>query len=210
MLIFPRDVNHEIDITLPHSTLSELEELFPLPLPCEQPENKNLPLHMQIQFTFFLAEMSLRAILESILTARELGAHTPNRPDLDQCISPSRITSSPLVQELRNQLDTWILRLPADLNWSVEPACGVVSAQSTRLKLLYWYARFALHRPLMLRILDDETLQSHLLLWEPFREGLLPALSFIKVFIFERPDIDVIMANRYVYQVRMTWSISRY
>lgn len=194
MLILYRDIEYEIDSTLPRSNLSRFEELFPLPLPCDEADNKDLPPRIKTHFVFFLAEMSLRGILENILIA----------PELDNCMRDSPHSNqftcrpSPLIQELRSQLDTWILRLPANLDWSVEPACGIQTGQGTRVKLLYWYARFALHRPMMLHILDDNSLQSHFLLWEPFREGLLPALNLIKVFVAERPDIDVIMANRYV------------
>jgi hypothetical protein len=187
---------YEIDNTLPRSNLARFEEFFPLPLPCDEADNKDRPAHINTQFVFFLAEMSLRAILESILTNPELEGCTRDSSHSDQVAY--RTAFSPVRRELRSQLDTWILRLPASLGWSVEPAGGVLSAQGTRLKLLYWYARFALHRPMMKYTLDDEALQLHFLLWEPFREGLLPLINLIKVFVTERPNIDMFMANRYV------------
>lgn len=186
-------MTYEIDNTFPRSNLSRYEELFPLPLACDEADSKDRPAHINTHFVFFLAEMSLRAILENILITPELENYSPLP---GQFTSRSRF--SPVTQELQSQLDTWILRLPANLDWSVEPTCGVQSGQGTRVKLLYWYARFAIHRPMMRRTLQDETLQSHFLLWEPFREGLLPALNLVKVFVTEQPDIDVIMANRYV------------
>ena len=206
---------HEIDDNLRRSRLSRFEELFPLPLPCGETETDTAPPHIRARFTFFLAEMSLRAILESILTTPELGVYvcsmreSPasssnstrsacNSIGTDMGIVIGHIRLSPLIHELRSQIDTWILRLPTDLAWSFEPVCGVPSAQGTRLKLLYWYARFALHRPIMQCALRDTSLQSHLMLWEPFREALLPALNLIKVFVVERPDVDVFMADRYV------------
>ncbi len=187
---------YEIDNTLPRSDLARFEELFPRPLPCDEADNKDRPARINTHFVFFLAEMSLRAILESILTSPELESCTRESPLPDHV--PCRPNFSPVRRELRSQLDTWILRLPGSLGWSVEPAGGVLSAQGTRLKLLYWYARFALHRTMMQYTLDDETFQLHFLLWEPFREGLLPVINLIKVFVKERPSIDVFMANRYV------------
>jgi len=191
---------YEIDSTLPRSTLAELEEFFPLPLPCDEANNTTRPPHIITHFVFFLAEMSLRAILERILTNDKLEAafvgFSP-APTQKAAACNMAFSVSPVTQELRSQLDTWILRLPASLSWSVEPGSGALSAQSTRLKLLYWYARFSLHCPMMQRTLDDELLPLPFLLWEPFREGLLPALNLIKVFVAEKPNIDVFMATRY-------------
>lgn len=195
---------YEIDNTLPRSTLALFEEFFPLPLPCDEANNKDRPPHINTQFVFFLAEMSLRAILESILTTDKLEGFMRHSADPAQKACSMTFSVSPITQELRSQLDAWILRLPASLSWSVEPGGGVLSAQSTRLKLLYWYARFSLHRPMMQHTLDDELLQLPLLLWEPFREGVLPALNLIKVFIAEKPHIDIFMAARYADHIKGT------
>jgi hypothetical protein len=147
--------------------------------------------------------MSLRAILELILTSPELNA--PSIPASTH--QPYQLNVSPVQQELHSQLDTWILRLPANLDWSVDPvpvptnAYAERSPLTSRLKLLYWYARFSLHRPFMLQILENGAIWSHLPIWEPFREGLLPALNLLKIYAIEQPDIEVIMANRYVSQL---------
>lgn len=203
--LLSRDLVLEIDETLPRSNLSQLEDLFCLPLPCDEADNKERPPHVNAHFVFFLAEMSLRAILERILSS----------PNLNSCIvrgntasiqEPLQLTISPVQQELRSQLDTWTLRLPASLGWSFDPVpvptktYGERAALMTRLKLLYWYARFALHRPIMLQAWKDEATWSRLLTWEHFREGLLQALILLKIYAIEQPDIDVIMANRYVLQ----------
>lgn len=190
------DVTNEVDNTLPRSCLSQFEETFSLPLPCEEPTNKQMPMRVRHAFTFFLAEMSLRAILERIITTPDLESYTRETSEHPGFVSGIKL--SPLLHELRQQLDTWALRLPTDLDWSVEPGYGAPSAIGTRLKLLYWFARFSLLRPMMLRILHDSTLQSHFRLCEPFREAVLSTLTMVKVFIMERPDIDVLMANRYV------------
>ncbi|KAK5046934.1 hypothetical protein LTR84_007288 [Exophiala bonariae] len=205
-----RDLLREIDGTLPRSNLAQFEEHFSLPLPCDEADNKERPPHVNTHFVFFLAEMSLRAILESILTTPELNAHS-SPASIHQ---PYQLNISPVQQELHSQLDTWILRLPANLDWSPNPVPVPTNAYSerspltTRLKLLYWYARFALHRPLMLQTLDNGAVWSHLPIWEPFREGLLPALNLLKIFATEQPDIDVIMANRVISAIDMMTKIT--
>ncbi|RMZ84052.1 hypothetical protein DV737_g1350, partial [Chaetothyriales sp. CBS 132003] len=191
--VIKRDVINEIDDTLPRSSLPQFEEMFTLPLPCEEQLNENVPPRIRTGFLFFLAEMSLRTILQRILTTPGLGNSMQDTSENSGCVSGFKL--SPLILELRYQLDTWILQFPIDLNWSVEPGCGVLSGVGTRLKLLYWYARFSLLKPMMLSVLQDQTIQSTFILWEPFREALLPALTMVKVFIEEGPDIDVLMAN---------------
>lgn len=183
---------------LPQSRLYDFEELFSLPLPCEEPTNKNMPIRVRNLYTFFLADTSLRAILERILTTSGLVTCVQGFPTQTGC--GGSITLSPIIQELRQQLDTWVLRLPPDFDWSVEPGCGNLAPVGTRLKLLYWFARFSILRPTILQLLSDSSLEPRLLQWEPFREGLQPALTMVKVYLVELPDVDVLMANRYVIQ----------
>lgn len=191
---------------LPQSRLSEFEELFSLPLPCEEPTNKNMSIRVRNLYTFFLADTSLRAILERTLTTSGLTTSVQGFHMQTGC--GSSITFSPIIQELRQQLDTWVLRLPPNFDWSVEPGCGTLSPVGTRLKLLYWFARFSVLRPTVLHILSVSPLQPRFLQWEPFRESLQPALTMVKVYLVEQSDVDVLMANRSVVQEALTMNVS--
>ncbi|EXJ91870.1 hypothetical protein A1O3_00420 [Capronia epimyces CBS 606.96] len=108
----------------------------------------------------------------------------------------AEVSSQTLTRELRNQLDGWVSRIPDCLDWSVEPGNGASSPPAKRLKLLYWFARFALYRPLILRVQQDPSLRLQNFEWSLLHEGLLSALTLAKVFLTEEPDVDVIEGNR--------------
>lgn len=168
-----------------------LEDCFPLPLGCDLSADINLPPRIRNELAFFLAETSLRAIMMRILRT----------PDLENCVlhlseHGRRPEVSPLFQELRNQFDEWTLSLPSFFDWSAEPAKGAVSPLPTRLRLIYWFARFALFRPLVLRTLHDPSHRFSLLEFTLLQDGLLAALAFIKVAAWEEPEVDFIMGNR--------------
>lgn len=101
------------------------------------------------------------------------------------------IKPSPLFQELGIQLDRWLVTLPSFVNWAKEPAKG-------DLKLVHWFARLAIFRPLIMYVLRDPRQQFELTIWKLFQDGALAGLNMIKVAILEETDIDVIVGNRYV------------
>ncbi|KUJ13613.1 uncharacterized protein LY89DRAFT_785261 [Mollisia scopiformis] len=185
---FERDVRNEIDDTLSCSPLPELQDSFPLPLGCDELDLSHLPPRLRTTLTFFLAEMSLKAITERILTTVNLEFYV-------QDVQTRRVELSPLFQELRRQLDEWIESVPS-LNWSSEPTKGLASPLATRVKLMYWFTRFSLFRPLIKRVLGDSGSMFPMLGWKLLREGLQAGHSLIKVTILEQSDIDVIIANR--------------
>lgn len=180
----------EVDNTLPQSSLYLLEESLALPLGCDASLRPSMQVQTRNAFMFFLAEMSLRTTVARIITI----------PGLEDNIQgPSEYVGaeiSPLTKELRSQLDGWASRLPDCLGWSVEPGKGASSPLAKRLKLLYWFARFALYRPLILHTQQNPSLRLQNIEWSLLHEGLLSALTLTKVFLTEEPDIDIIEGNR--------------
>lgn len=195
MLKIDSDVKNEIDDTLPRSLLYQLEDSLPLPVGCDELDLSHLPVRARTMLLFFLAEMSLKAIGERICTTR----------NLEFCIQETSngiVAVLPLFQELRRQLDEWVESVPSFLEWSSEPNKGVRSPLGIRVKLLYWFVRFSLFRPLILRVLHDSSSRFPILGWTLFHEGLHAGLTLINVSISEQSDIDVIMGNRYVLNIR--------
>lgn len=140
-------------------------------------------------YTFFLAEMSLKAILSRIHA-------TPNPEYFVQNAPNGNIEISPLIRELKNQLTTWEASLPSFLGWSPEPRRGVAFPTGMRLKLLYWFARFSLFKPLIVHFLQDPTNQLPFLGWKSFQDGLLAGLNMIRISTLEDSEVDAIMGNR--------------
>jgi len=139
--------------------------------------------------TFFLAEMSLKAIANRIVTAADLEFYI-------QDPKTGIVELSPLFRELRRQLDEWIASVPSFLDWSPEPTKGISSPLGTRVKLMYWFVRFSLFRTLIKRVLNNSGSLFPILGWTLFREGLHAGLALINVAILEHSDISVIMGNR--------------
>lgn len=186
------DVKNEIDDTLPRSPLHELGDSLPLPLGCDELDLSHLLVRARTTLTSFLAEMSLKSIAERIHTT----------PGLGFCIQETEKRGaevSPLLQELRRQLDEWVESVPSFLGWSAKPKQGVSSPLGIRVNLLYWFVRFSLFRPFILRVLHDPSNLFPMLGWSLFHEGLLVALTLIKVSILEISDIDALIGNRYGY-----------
>ncbi len=182
-------MKNEIDETLPRSSLHELEDTLPLPLGCDELDLSHLPIRLRTMLTYFLAEMSLKAISERIFTT----------PDLEFYVQDPRTGSvdvSPLFQELRRQLDEWIASVPSFLGWSPEVMKGLSSPLGIRVKLMYWFVRFSIFRPLIQRILHDPNSLFPIHGWTLFREGLHAGLNLINVSILEQSDIDVFIGNR--------------
>ncbi|KAE9364423.1 hypothetical protein N431DRAFT_474014 [Stipitochalara longipes BDJ] len=186
-----RDVKNEIDETLPQSSLHELEDTLPLPLGCDELDLSHLPIRIRTMLTFFLAEMSLKAIAERIFT-------TADEEFYVQDIRTGSVDVSPLCHELRRQLDEWVGSVPSFLGWSSELMRGVSSPLGIRVKLMYWFVRFSLFRPLIQRILHDSNSCFPIHGWTLFREGLHAGLNLINVSILEQSDIDVFMGNRII------------
>ena len=155
------DVENEIDETLPQSPLHQLENCLPLPPSCNETDLLQLPSRIRTTHAFYLAEMSLKAVAERIFTTASLGL----------CIRETdnhAIEVTPLFQELSRQLDEWIESLPTFLGWSPEPAKGLSSPVGIRVKLMYWFVRFSLFRPLILRALHDPSSSFPILGWTLF------------------------------------------
>lgn len=188
-----RDVLSEVDNTLPQSSLYLLEESLALPLGCDASPRSSMQVQTRDAFMFFLAEMSLRTTVARIVAIPTLENNVNSPGSSSEQIATG---VSPLTRELRSQLDGWATRLPDCLGWSVEPGKGVSSPLAKRLKLLYWFARFALYRPLILRTQHDPSLRLQNLEWSLLHEGLLSALTLTRVFLIEEPDIDIIEGNR--------------
>jgi hypothetical protein len=182
-------VKNEIDETLPRSSLHELEDTLPLPLGCDELDLSHLPIRLRTMLTYFLAEMSLKAIAERIFKTsdQEFYVQDPRTGSVDV---------SPLFQELRRQLDEWVSSLPSFLGWSPEAMKGLSSPLGIRVKLMYWFVRFSIFRPLIQRILHDPNSLFPIHGWTLFREGLHAGLNLINVSILEQSDIDVFMGNR--------------
>jgi len=91
-------------------------------------------------------------------------------------------------------------RKPIDqfLGWSMEPRRGVLSHVATRLKLIYWFARFSLFRPLILHALHDQSHELPFVGWALVQEGLRAAFTMLKIAVMEDMDIDVIIGNKLI------------
>jgi hypothetical protein len=175
--------------SFPRSLLFQLEDTLPLPLGCDESGTANMKISVRTTYTFFLAEMSLKAIVARIYEIPDLESSPP-------CAFPVNLDKSPLIQELKTQIDGWEASLPTFLGWSPEATKGVSTSVGVRLKLLYWFARFWLHRPLIIHVLHDLSHELPFIGWTFFQSGLHAGLQMLKVSISEESDIDVIMGNR--------------
>jgi hypothetical protein len=174
---------------LQRSSLSALEENLSLPLGCDETLSAHLKGTTRETYAFFLAEMSLKSILARI--------HAKPAPQFSvQKSSNGAFESSPILLELKLQLDTWHLSLPDFLGWSTQPQSRTISPVATRLKLTYWFARYSIFIPLINQVLEDESYQLPFLGWSFFQEGVLAGLSMVTVAITEESDIDVLSGNR--------------
>jgi len=137
-----RDLKSEFDI-VPTTPLFQLEDTLALPGGCDEAGTTHLIEPFRSTQTFFLAEMSLKSIL-----ARSMATN-----DGDFYIVAAfetTVKESPLFQEFRNQMDCWVSTMPGFVGWAPGPAKGQLSRLGTRLKLLYWFTRLCLCRPLII------------------------------------------------------------
>lgn len=192
LTISHRDFIHEIDSSFTRGTFHVLQDSLPLPLPCPIPGQPTNRPPLGATMMFLLAEMSLRKISTRIQSAS----------GLENCIQPASATSraevAPLVQEFRNQLDGWLQSVPASLGWSPEPGSGSSVPPAKRLKLVYWYARFILFKPLILHAVRDPAGRAEMLTWMLFQEGMLAGVNTVKALLRDEPDLDILMSNRFV------------
>ncbi|EFX02230.1 c6 zinc finger domain containing protein [Grosmannia clavigera kw1407] len=186
-----RDLVREIDDTFPQSSLHLLAEGFILPLGCDDSPSPSAPPIIRDEIMFFFAEMALRAVTARILTTPYWKIGGADRPEA----GPPEI--SPLLPELRGQLDEWLLRMPASLDWSTEPVRGSNSPVVARLKILYWFARFSLARPLIVEALRNPAFSLPLQGWVLFQDGIMSAMKVLKVLLWEETELDFLMGNRY-------------
>jgi hypothetical protein len=143
--------------------------------------------------TVFLPEMSLKATTARIVATTDLEFYVREAEN-------GGVEVSPLLQELRRQLDIWIENVPTFLNWSSELGKGVYSPLGIRVILMYWFVRFLLIRRFILHILHNSSGLFPVLGWAFFHEGLHAGLTLINASILKRSDIDVIMGNRSAYE----------
>ncbi|KAF8854898.1 hypothetical protein BDZ45DRAFT_627092 [Acephala macrosclerotiorum] len=185
-----RDLRHVV-YSFPSSLLYQLENNLTLPLGYDEPNSVHLKAFARTTYTYFLAEMSLKAIISRILEA-------PGLNHLSNHNFAGSVEVSPIVQELKLQLEEWELTVPTFLDWSPQARKGTSVPVGIRLKLLYWFARFSLARPLILHVLDDSSYRLPFHGWTFFQDGLLAGLNMVKIAIPDERDINIIMGNRLI------------
>ncbi len=160
-----------------------------LPTGCSEPEDPRMSDQMRLNYTFFLAEMSMRSIL-----ARILATCASDLLPLDTW--NNRRGLSLIFRELNHQLSEWLDNVPMSLRWSPQLGRGLISKVATRLKLLYWFARFSLFKPLFQRFLEE--LDGSFYIEEDIciQEYVTAGRTLLEVFVSEEPDPDMILAQR--------------
>ncbi|KIW10690.1 hypothetical protein PV08_11654 [Exophiala spinifera] len=185
-----RDITCEID-TLPPSRLAELESYMPLPLGCDESSLSHLKAHTRLIYMFFLAETSLKLIL---FRTKSLWTHTSRGREAE----PAILANSPVVLELKKQLDVWEDNLPVSLDWKREATKGGEPQLAIRLRLTFWLARFYLFEPVILHVLDNVGSQFSLDVWTSFTHGLSAGTTLVRELLKERLGIDCITGKRQV------------
>ncbi len=137
-----RDSKGEFDI-MPTTPLFQLEDTLALPGGCDEAGTTHLIEPFQSTQTFFLPEMSIKSILARSTATNDGYFYTVAASD-------TTVKESPLFQEFRNQMDCWVSTMPGFIGWAPGPAKGQLSRLGTRLKLLYWFTRLCLCRPLII------------------------------------------------------------
>lgn len=192
---------------------------MPLPSSCDESTVAHLPSTARVTYGFFLAETSLRSILHQLrsIPEEELWPSTYIATASSVVCTPK--TSSPasssrptVVEELERQLETWLDNVPSFLRWSQYPDhtthLGVVESPSdkngfsgiaVRLRILYWYARFLLHKGSFTTVVRSQVPDYQYLSLEPFQQKVVHAITqLFSIYLLEDPNIDVLMAHRSV------------
>lgn len=175
-----------------------LEDSVALPLGCEESTTTHMPASVRKTYTFFLAETGLKAILRR-MPGVEDNLVTELSPS--QCATPTATAStttipSPVNEELENQLDTWLAGVPSFLGWSPEPSLGEQTKIGTRLKLLYWFARFSLYGDTTANALHNSGACFTMQAWTAVQDTLLAAQNLVQTFVSELSDPDPILQHR--------------
>jgi hypothetical protein len=106
---------------------------------------------------------------------------------------------SPVNEELEGQLSTWLAGVPSFLRWSPNPGLGEQAKIGTRLKLLYWFARFSLYGGSTTHAIHNHsgacfTMQA----WNAVQDTLFAAQNMVQAFVSEESDPDPILQRRWV------------
>jgi len=189
---------------IPESPLYLLEQDLPLPLGCEEPNEieMRMPLQIRMQYHFFLADTSLRMILARITNVSSSPSENKSR---DHHRLPDVSSSTALLSELRQQLDEWEAHVPIFLQWSSSPGRGIISPVGTRLKLTYWFSRLQISRPAIETALHDQHARLSVLEWSLLQQGVSAAIDMVKTFVLEKASIDVLSGNRYAQDDPKLW-----
>ncbi|KAJ5411472.1 uncharacterized protein N7487_005831 [Penicillium crustosum] len=181
-----RDILMEYN-DLPLTCLSKLEHLLPLPLGCEESATLHMQPATRIIYTFFLAEISLKAILTRVY-------ETPPNQLLQGEYSNYQL--SPVANELEAQLAKWTQEIPEFLDWSIQPDEGTLTQIGTRVKLLYWLARFLLYRPLVQYVALNPEASLGIQSWVLFQSALDTGAHLVRVFLVEESETEPILYTR--------------
>lgn len=144
----------------------------------------------RIIYTFFLAEISLKAIWTRVHET------LPNQLLQGE---DSNYQLSPVAKELEAQLAKWTQEVPEFLDWSIKPDEGTLTQVGTRVKLLYWCARFLLYRPLVQYVVSNPEASLSIQSWVLFQSALNTGISLARVFLVEESETEPILYTRYVY-----------
>ncbi|QKX53500.1 uncharacterized protein TRUGW13939_00579 [Talaromyces rugulosus] len=182
---------------LPRSPLYKLEESVALPLGCEESATTHMPASVRKTYTFFLAETGLKAILKRMPSVgRDNGPVTDISPDQGQTTLTTAAVPSAVNKELESQLSTWLAGVPSFLGWSPEPCLGEQTKVGTRLKLLYWFARFSLYSDSTENALHNSSVCFTMQAWTAVQDTLLAAQNLVQIFVSEKSDPDPILQHR--------------
>ena len=142
-------------------------------------------------YTFFLAEMSLRAIWSRVSNAPANELLKAVEKSFDYCLSP-------MGNELEGQLKRWYQEIPGFLSWSIEPGEGRISKIGARLKLLYWFTVFSIYRPLLEYVASKAKVCLSLNSWVLLQAALQAGLNLARVVVTENSERDPILYTWYV------------
>ncbi|KAF3406249.1 hypothetical protein DPV78_000160 [Talaromyces pinophilus] len=177
---------------LPKTPLSDLQDILTLPLGCEESTTTHMPMTTRTIYTFFLAETSLKAILARIRQMNQRKEEDgPHRGSQYHALD----TKNPVSKELKCQLSAWLSGIPAFLNWSTKPGQGTQTKNASRLKLLFWFAKVALHLHPVKNALARRDGRFTMSGWILLQDTLLATYNMVEVFVLEDLDPDPILWN---------------
>jgi hypothetical protein len=177
---------------------------MPLPVSCDEASLMHLRPSTRAIYGFFLAEMSLRNIINQLLSLSddEIWPRTSTKDGSEL----NELPRSPVAEEFDNQLSTWLYNVPDFLDWSLDHSPPVsfqgrrgLSDLASRLKMLYWFAQFLLLGGLSQKSIEmtaannSGRLNGKLL----HNRAVVAAVRFVEVFLLDDPEIDILMAHRY-------------